>query len=1688
MRRPFSVAILVVILVSSAHADFGEYENHSLNDQTLVVQTDMGELRVTAVDPAALEVHYVEPGSKQLPSFAIAGEPPDMAVAVTDSEESLTFSIDGITAVISKSPVRIDYTIDGERLTSEEQGYFASDTARGFRFQLTDGEKILGGGERVLGMDRRGHRMPLYNRAHYAYETESNQMYYSVPAVLSSDKYMIVFDNSASGWLDIGASENDVLQFEAVGGRTSYIVIAGSDYPALVKNYTSVTGRQPLPPRWAFGNFASRFGYHTEKEVRNVVRRFQKYDIPLDAVILDLYWYGPDIKGHVGNLDWDRTAFPTPEKMISNFREMGIKTIPVTQPFVLSTSKRWQEAVDNNVLAKNADGDPRRFDFYFGNTGLIDIFDEPAADWFWEAYERLLEQGVAGTWGDLGEPEVHPDDTLHRLSDAGMTARGDEVHNAFGHVWAKVVYENQIRQYPDVRPLILMRSGFAGSQRYGVIPWTGDVSRSWDGLKPQVELSLQMGLFGLGYTHSDLGGFAEGEKFDREMYIRWLQYGVFQPVYRPHGQEHIPSEPVFHDRKTRNIVRDFINLRYRLLPYNYTLAFENSTTGMPLMRPLFFEDETNNDLIDKKNAYLWGDAFLVAPVTEPDVESVEVDLPAGTWFDFWDDTRYTGATTTPIPISLKTIPVLVRAGSFIPMTPEIQTTRDYSSEALTLHYYADASVSNASGHMYEDDGASPASIADGAYELLNFSAQQDIDSLAIDLSRSGGDYSGRPSIRTVTLVVHNWTADVATLEFAGETIPVTRKMPDHGNAAQYDRENSILTVRVRWDHRPARLEVNEKNSTDKLVVYQVFTRLFGNKNTTNKEWGTIEENGVGKFGDFTDTALGSIRELGVSHIWYTGVPHHVLVRDYTEYGISNDDPDVVKGRAGSPYAIKDYYNVNPDLATDPARRLEEFEALIERTHAHGMKVIIDIVPNHVARGYDSITLPAGAKNLGAHDDTTVEWARDNNFYYIVGEDFRLPDFPDRYQPLGGETHPMIDGKFDESPAKWSGNGSRVAQPVFQDWFETVKVNHGVRPDGSHAFDDLPQDARGWNISRHAAFWADKDVPDSWIRYRNIVSYWTAKGVDGFRFDMAEMVPVEFWSYLNSSIKMANPDAVLIAEVYNPELYRDYVQLGRIDYLYDKVGLYDTLKPIMQGVAGTDEIAVTQASVLDIENHMLHFLENHDEERIASSNFTSDAMAGKPAMVVSALISRSPTMIYFGQEVGESGDKNDAMFNVPMKMRTTQYDYWGVTTHQRWMNGGKFDGGALSNDEKALREFYKRLLNLSTSEQAMRGDYAHIPVANDRVFAFSRWTEDEQLIVVSNFDADKAIELKLEIPAEAVTAWQLGAGRRALDEMLGGEARNELVIDHGVGQVRIRLEPLQSLVYKIGEGLFKSLDDAPYVNDQQGAGVEGTLIYWKDVESGFLKEPRHVVVWLPPGYDASPEKRYRVIYMSDGENLFDPRIASHGVDWGIDEAIMRGVDAGQYEPTIVVGTWSTAKRGLEYSPWHDAPQYAKFLIEELMPRVNAEFRTLTGAENTFVMGSSMGGLLSYYLVKNHPNVFSACGCVSTHFALSESMMNAYFGIGAGGPDTVPYIVKDIAAGDTVPSGARFFFDYGTETLDSTYEEDHAPVREWLLGQGLVEGQDFMMQKYEGAEHSERAWRARVHVVLRFLLTPAENNNK
>ena len=756
-------------------------EQFSLQGNTLYIDTDTNDFTLTALGNKSFQVTYVTDNSgkpyENLPSMALpahvaANEP---TVDVSDTPNTITLTYDNASASIDKQSHAISYSLNGEMVTKERDGLSINSHGVSLSFALSDDEKLYGGGQRVLGMDRRGNAMPLYNKAHYGYTTSSNQMYFGLSAVMSSKHYSVLFDNTASGELDMGSSTPDELLFSAKGGRASYIMVLGESLSDTVKSTVAITGKQPLPPRWLLGNFASRFGYKSQDEVMNVVDAFNKQDIPVDAVVLDLYWFGKDIKGHMGNLSWDTATFPEPEKMISELREQDVKTVLITEPFILTTSKQWDSAVENNALAQNDQGTPYTFDFYFGNTGLVDVFSEAGQDWFWQYYEKLAAQGVAGWWGDLGEPEVHPDDIQHAWSEAGLgnqTVSGTEVHNGYGHQWAKTVYNNLTELQSDTRPFVLMRSGFLGSQRYGMVPWTGDVSRSWGGLKPQVELALQMSVFGLAYTHSDLGGFAGGDTFDAELYTRWLQFGTFSPVFRPHAQDNIAPEPVFHDDPVKSIAREFIQLRYDMLPYNYSLAFENALFGTPLMRPLAMVFNENK-WFESAKSYMWGDALFVSPVTQPNQQTWAVELPPGIWFDFFSSAKYQGGKTVDYPLTQDNFPVWVKAGSFMPMSEGLSRTEHFDARELEMHYWHDHSVISSSYTYYEDDGKSPNSVEKGLYTTLQLNASVDESAdLTLTLD-SQGSYIGMPQQRNITYVVHGLTERPQKVLVDGAPAPAT---------------------------------------------------------------------------------------------------------------------------------------------------------------------------------------------------------------------------------------------------------------------------------------------------------------------------------------------------------------------------------------------------------------------------------------------------------------------------------------------------------------------------------------------------------------------------------------------------------------------------------------------------------------------------------------------------------------------------------------------------------------------------------------------------------------------------------------------------------------------------------------------------------------------------------------------------
>jgi len=540
----------------------------------------------------------------------------------------------------------------------------------------------------------------------------------------------------------------------------------------------------------------------------------------------------------------------------------------------------------------------------------------------------------------------------------------------------------------------------------------------------------------------------------------------------------------------------------------------------------------------------------------------------------------------------------------------------------------------------------------------------------------------------------------------------------------------------------------------KVIIYQLMPRWYTNCNDNCVPNGTIRQNGVGKFNDIDDTRLRSIKSLGATHVWYTGVIEHATATDYSRRGILPCNPHVVKGKAGSPYAIRDYYDVCPDLAVSVKNRMAEFEALVERTHRAGLKVIIDFVPNHVARQYESDAAPAGVRDLGDGDNPMMFFDPRNNFYYITGQEFA---------PVGVDLG-QGDSAYREFPARATGNDCYSASPNRDDWYETIKLNYGVDP---------------WNGSTHF-----DPIPSTWSKMLDILKFWTARGVDGFRCDMAHMVPVAFWQWSIQQIKSLKPEMLFIAEIYDVALYHSYLNEGGFDYLYDKVTLYDTLRGIMCNGWPASDLTRCWQTVEGINSHMLNFLENHDEQRIASRQFVGDAFKALPALVVSATISRCPFMVYAGQELGEPAA--DAEGYSGMDGRTTIFDYWSVPTLRRWHQGKP------TAAERRLRALYRKLLRLCNSEKTLAGgDFFDLMYVNQdtldtsKQYAYLRHCDGEMTLIVVNF-GDTAVEAAVRIPQHALDCAAMRHGTYTCHDLMSGDTTDVTLT--GDDRVAVNIAP------------------------------------------------------------------------------------------------------------------------------------------------------------------------------------------------------------------------------------------------------------------------------------------------------------
>ncbi|NML19363.1 glycosyl hydrolase [Pseudoflavitalea sp. G-6-1-2] len=698
----------------------------------------------------------------ELMSNAVITSPQPSQTKVTNGPSQAIDFENGLSIVIQRENI---YFKQGREIKVKSVRYFSENDNRGFRFQLSDGEKWMGGGERAIPMDRRGYRLLFYNTPVYGYGLGAENLNFSVPVLLSSNGYALFFDNPSKGYADIGLTDKSTLEAGFSSGELNFYVVFGKNLDEMLLNYSALTGRQPLPPRWAMGNFVSRFGYRNETQVKDVVSKMQAAKYPVDGLIFDLFWFGDHVKGTMGNFDWvSSSSWPNPKLMLTQFRQQNIKPILIAEPFFLKGTTNYAEAAP--FLATNATGQPYTYNnFFFGEGGLIDIFRKPAKDFMWKLYKKQVSNGVSGWWSDLGEPEKHPNEIIHNLKDQGIArpVKADEVHNIYGHQWSAMLAEKYSNEYSDQRLFHLNRAGFAGSQRYSVFPWTGDVARSWSGLKAQWPILMGMSLSGLPYIHSDAGGFAVADEADFELYTRWLQFAAFTPVFRPHGTapeaadptlKSIPSEPVFWDEKTQSIVKKYIRLRYELLPYNYSLSFDQAVMGKPLMRPLYYYGFNDAEAFNATDQYMWGDQLLVAPVMTQSATSRKVYLPEGQWYRFSDNKLLDGKQWIDQPADLSYLPLYAKAGSFVPLWQTdsvIRSTGQYDSKNISVVYYPSANPSSYT--WYDDDGAEPRALERANYELVTFTGTTRGSMIVIDIKTNNVAAYKRKYQRTFTLLI-----------------------------------------------------------------------------------------------------------------------------------------------------------------------------------------------------------------------------------------------------------------------------------------------------------------------------------------------------------------------------------------------------------------------------------------------------------------------------------------------------------------------------------------------------------------------------------------------------------------------------------------------------------------------------------------------------------------------------------------------------------------------------------------------------------------------------------------------------------------------------------------------------------------------------------------------------------------------
>lgn len=773
----------------------------------VLVSTPKGVVEITPVNDNIFRVTALPKDStvKYYPSQSAILTPEQTGVIEIVTPAEVVLKSESMKVVVNRQTGAVSfYDADGKTLLSEAEGVENDAAVKRISFLGADSGNLFGAGERGHRARLNGDSLSMFNRQNYGYtkgDPRISQMGISVPYFVSDKGYGVLFDDYNKADLYLGG---DTISYTSATPRAlSYYFINSpeGDIAGATANYSLLTGRQPLPPMWTLGYITSKYGYHNQAETEGVIDTLKTRGYPVDGIVLDLYWYGTETD--MGRLEWNKEQWPDHRKMLADLKEKGVNMVLISQPYM-----NKKGAIDNynylgerGMLAKDDEGNIHDVTTWVGDAGMIDVSNPETREWYWNRYKDLTAEGVAGWWGDLGEPEVHPLTIRHAN---GQTA--SEYHNVYGNEWSRIIYEGLRKDYPEMRPMLMMRGGTAGLQRYGVFPWTTDVSRSWGGFGPQVNLMLSSGLSGLGYMSSDIGGFAvdPANPVDAELYVRWLQMGTFTPMLRTHAT--VKPEP-YHYPAEEKILKDYIKMRYRWLPYNYTLAWENAVKGWPLARPLNFHGENSDEkYADIDDEYMWGDEVLVAPVMTKGARSREVLFPKGEWISWWNPARkYQGGKSYKVQAPLAELPLFVKAGAFIPQYDrDIENVEEYNPQFLTVKYFPAAHKSGYT--LFEDDRKSPTSIEDKEYILINFEGEKQGAVTRIGINSEGG-YQGMPESRMMELEVVGISAPTA-VEWNGNALPKAasrRAIRQYGYL--YDAKTRTATLVFPYDYGKAEFTI-----------------------------------------------------------------------------------------------------------------------------------------------------------------------------------------------------------------------------------------------------------------------------------------------------------------------------------------------------------------------------------------------------------------------------------------------------------------------------------------------------------------------------------------------------------------------------------------------------------------------------------------------------------------------------------------------------------------------------------------------------------------------------------------------------------------------------------------------------------------------------------------------------------------